>query len=172
MKKNLISLMLLCLTFGWQPQAAAQEKTPVKTEKKQKGVRMTPEQSMDMSVAFIARQLMLDEATTAKFETVYKKYLTEVRSCRFKRNEMFGAEGPVSRDKMTDAQIEKIIEARFAQSRRILDIREKYYREFKKFLNPRQIQEMYRAEKSVQRKVRKEMERRQHRPKGDKKRGS
>lgn len=171
MRKNLISLLLLCLTLGWQSQAVAQEKHPAKIEKKQMKVRMTPEQNMEMRTAFIAQQLMLDDATTAKFSALYKRYLTELQSCRFKRNETFGAEGRVSRDQMTDAQIEKSIEARFATARRVLDIREKYYREFKKILNPRQIQKMYRAEKSVQKKVRKEMERRQRKAKGDKKRG-
>lgn len=171
MKKNLIALLLLCLTFGWQSQAAAQEKTPVKTEKKQTKACMTPEQCVEMRTAVIARQLMLDDATTAKFSAVYKNYLTELRACRFKCNETFGAERCGARAQMTDAQIEKCIEKRFATSRRVLDIREKYYKEFKKFLNPRQIQQMYRVEKSVQKKVRKEMQRRACKAKCGKKRG-
>ena len=61
---------------------------------------------------------------------------------------------------MSDAEIEQRIEARFAHMQDILDIRKKYYVEFKKIMKPRQIQQMYKAEKDIQKKVRNEMGRR------------
>ena len=61
----------------------------------------------------------------------------------------------------TDAEVEQAIKARFAQSRKILDVREKYYNEFRKFLSPKQIQKMYNMEKHNGDKFRKEMRKRQ-----------
>ena len=43
----------------------------------------------------------------------------------------------------------------------MLDIREKYYNEFRKFLSPKQIQKMYNMEKRIGDKMRKEMGKRQ-----------
>ena len=44
---------------------------------------------------------------------------------------------------LTDAEIEARIEKRFAQQRQMLDIREKYYKELKKILTPKQLQRIY-----------------------------
>ena len=67
----------------------------------------------------------------------------------------------VPRSTLTDAEVEQVIKARFAQSRKMLDIREKYYNEFRKFLSPKQIQKMYNMEKRIGDKMRKEMGKRQ-----------
>ena len=48
---------------------------------------------------------------------------------------------------LTDEQIEANILNRFAQARKMLDIREKYYKAFREFLTPGQIQAMYGAER-------------------------
>ena len=56
--------------------------------------------------------------------------------------------------------MEQQIEARFAQSRKILDIRERYYKEFRKMLSPKQIMKIYQTEKSNANKFKKEFDRR------------
>ena len=50
---------------------------------------------------------------------------------------------------LTDAEIEKNIKERFAHSRKLLDIREKYYGVYRGFLSPKQIQRVYELEKQV-----------------------
>ena len=50
--------------------------------------------------------------------------------------------------------------ARFAQSRKVLDIREKYYDEFRKFLSPKQVQKVYDQIGDNQSRFRNEMNRR------------
>ena len=50
-------------------------------------------------------------------------------------------------DDMDYEQVEQSIKAQFAHSRKAIDIREKYYGEFRKILNPRQIQRVYELEK-------------------------
>ena len=47
------------------------------------------------------------------------------------------------RPEMTDEDIDKMMRNRFLQSRKTLDIREKYYDEFRKFLSPKQVQKIY-----------------------------
>ena len=64
------------------------------------------------------------------------------------------------RSTLTDAEVEQVIKARFAQSRKMLDIREKYYNEFRKILSPKQIAKIYQTEKSNANKFKKEFDRR------------
>ena len=70
---------------------------------------------------------------------------------------------------MTDAEAEQAIKSRMERSQKILDLREKYYKEYNKFLSPKQIQRVYELEKqSMKRlarhgKMGKRSERRHHR---------
>lgn len=61
---------------------------------------------------------------------------------------------------MTDAEIATMLKKQFAQSRKTLDVREKYYNEFSKILSQKQIMKMYQQEKSNANKFRKEFDRR------------
>ena len=56
--------------------------------------------------------------------------------------------------------MEQQIKGRFAQSRKILDVREKYYDEFRKILSPKQIMKIYRTEQNNANKLKKEFDRR------------
>ena len=60
---------------------------------------------------------------------------------------------------LTDAEVEQQIKGRFAQSRKILDVREKYYDEFRKILSPKQIMKIYRTEQNNAHKLKKEFDR-------------
>ena len=91
-----------------------------------------------------------------------------MQECQRSGRMAFAAKGKTERAQLTDDQIEAQIEARFVQSRKILDLREKYYREFKKVLKPRQIMKMYAEEKANGAKVKKELERRHNKKKNKK----
>lgn len=107
---------------------------------------------------------MLDDATTAKFIPVYQNYLKELRECRMMNRAKLRAEGtgvkPDPKPLLTDAEVEQQIKGRFAQSRRILDVREKYYNEFRKILSPKQIMKIYQTEQNNADKLKKEFDRR------------
>jgi hypothetical protein len=60
----------------------------------------------------------------------------------------------------TDAEVDKKMRDRFKQSRKMLDIREKYYDEFRKFLSPKQVQKVYDHGQMNRGKFHKEMNRR------------
>lgn len=145
MKANWMTMLLAVLLIGGQ-SVWAQHK-PGKAERP----RITPEQMMQKQSRRMAKALLLDDATAAKFMPVYENYLKELRECRMEgRKEMAGpaavkeeAPAPEVKALPTDAEIEKQIKDGFARSRKMLDIREKYFDEFSKFLTPQQIQKIY-----------------------------
>ena len=110
---------------------------------------------------------MLDDATAAKFTPVYEKYLKELRECRMmthkartEKTKGQGTDAKKERPSMTDDEIATMLRNQFTQSRKMLDIREKYYNEFSKILSQKQIMKIYQQEKSNMNKFRKEFDRR------------
>lgn len=84
----------------------------------------------------IAQQLAFDDATTKKFVETFCNCRKEIGATRIPR--------PTKKpEDMTDAEVEKGIKARFQQGRKILYIREKYFKAYSKFLTPKQIQKVY-----------------------------
>ena len=115
----------------------------------------------------------LDDATAAKFTDVYKKYMNEINDLRKKDTPKVKKEnkdeGKAPKN-MTDADIDKMMKDRFMQSRKMLDIREKYYHEFRKFLSPKQVQKVYNQGQMNHGRFNQEMNRRagMKRPDGEK----
>ena len=125
--------------------------------------RMTLEQMTEMQANKIIGELGLDDKTAAKFTDVYKKYMKELDDLRKKnmpkKPDMKPEAGKVPA-MPTDAEVDKMMRNRFKQSRETLDIREKYYDEFRKFLSPKQVQKVYDQGQMNQGKFFKEMNRR------------
>ena len=163
MKAKFIYVFLMCLMVGSQLGISAQ--TPTNRDKKK---RQTPEQLVERQTNQMVKILMLDDAATAKFVPVYQNYLKELRECRIMNHKSsFGKQGaevpgmkPEPKPLLTDAEVEQQIKGRFAQSRKILDVREKYYNEFRKILSPKQIMKIYQMEKNNANKLKKEFDRR------------
>ena len=160
MKQKLFLLVLVLFAFGMQSPVSAQNNKKANIERRANN-KLNSEQRIDRQTKFVADKLMLEENKNVQFTSLYKKYLTEMKGCQSQWRTRYARLGKKAGE-LTDKEIEMRIEGRFAQAHKILDIREKYYNEFKKFLNPRQIQEMYKAEKSLQNKVRKEIGRRKN----------
>lgn len=99
----------------------------------------------------MSAELMLDDKTSAQFTDVYQQYLKEMDDCREEHRKAMAENCPEGRPEcvrgekpaLTDAEIEARIENRFAHNRKMLDIREKYYKELKQILTPRQLQKIY-----------------------------
>jgi hypothetical protein len=131
--------------------------------KRQPRKRMTIEQMSDMQANKIIGDLGLDDKTAAKFKDVYKKYMQEMNDLR----KEYMPKKPVVKPEEgkpfpmpTDEQVDKMMRDRFKQSRKMLDIREKYYDEFRKFLSPKQVEKVYNKGMMNQGKFHKEMNRR------------
>jgi hypothetical protein len=127
MKKLLtfVTVMVLCLS------AAAQQQNDSRKQFKNRE-KPDKEALFEKKCKKVADKLMLDDATAAKFIPVYKEYLNELIA-------NFDSENNRKSDKeISDADIDSAVSDRFAKARKTVDIREKYYREFRKFLTARQ----------------------------------
>ena len=86
----------------------------------------------------------LNEQQAQQFGTLYKAYSKKMKAI----HQLYRSERPVEGAEPTDEQIEQRILDNFAQSRAILDVREQYYKEFRKILTPKQINKIFEDEKA------------------------
>lgn len=93
----------------------------------------------------------LNETQTQQFDTLYKAYCKQLLSIRVK----YQNDNDNERATLTDEQIEQLILGNFAQSRDILNVREQYYKEFRKVLTPSQINTIFEDEKNRRAQIRK-----------------
>ena len=102
--------------------------------------RLSREELAEKQARHIAHELALDDATTQKYVDTYKSCQQEV-----------WALGPKVKAKkkegMTEAESEQAIKADFEHSEKILKIREKYYKEYSKFLTQKQIKRAFEMER-------------------------
>ena len=132
--KKMISLAICAIMM-----AVCSTAVQAQTEQSKKQ-RMSREELAEKQARHIAHQLALDDATTQKYVETYKACQQEV-----------WALGPRVKTKkkaeMTEAESEQAIKARFEQSEKILKIREKYYKEYSKFMTQKQIERAYELER-------------------------
>ncbi len=144
-------LLLLSMAFFFVGSLSAQE-----TKGKTPEQRPQRPDFKEFQLKQVLNALMLDDKTAAKFTPVYKDYQKEMEECRIP---------PMKRPRnveMTDDEIAKEIEQQFAQGRKVIDVKEKYYKKFKKILTMKQIRKIYRLERFNMRRVGREMDKRQH----------
>ena len=104
--------------------------------------RKTREQMVEAQAQHIAKKMAFDDATSARFVKTFCEYQKEV-----------WALGPRQRPQrkegqsQSEADAEKAMKERFAHSQKILNLREKYYGEYSKFLTQKQIQRVYQLER-------------------------
>lgn len=103
--------------------------------------RMTREQLAETQAKYIAQEMGMDDTTTEKFVATF---------CQFQKE--IWALGPRPKREVsgrTDAETEQAIKKRFVHSQKILDLRQKYYEEYSKFLSQQQIVRVYELEKKM-----------------------
>ena len=170
MKTKYFWMLIVACMMGTQVMNAQADKPKGKREHK----RPTMEQISEMQSQRIVDELGLDDKTAARFSEVYKKYMKEMDDLRkqympakpdFKKGE------PPMPKSLTDAEVDKMMRDRFAQARKMLDVREKYYDEFRKFLSPKQVQKVYNQGMDNKERFHKEMRRRSDMKKDGKSRG-
>ena len=123
-----IPLLLLAAVLCLAP-AAAQKRTP------------SPEQVARYRAVRMSRQLELPDKTADAFIPVYEAFQMEMNGI------MQQSAAQRNQAVKTDADAEGRILSDFRTSRALLDLRERYYLEFKKILPPLQIRKMYSLEK-------------------------
>ena len=103
--------------------------------------RPTKEQVNRYRAVKMARQIGLDAEDENAFVPLYEGFQKEMAVIM--RESRQGRSAEVT----TDEQAERNIQADFRTSRKVLDLRERYYAEFRKVLTPLQIRKMYAIEK-------------------------
>jgi len=128
--KNLLKINLLAvLVLFLCTMATAQDKQQ----------RMSREQLAEKQAKHIAHELAFDETTTQQFVETYCAYQQEM-----------WALGPRHNAKAeNEEEAEQAIKERFERSQQLLDLREKYYEEYSKFLTQKQIQRVYELERQA-----------------------
>lgn len=113
--------------------------------------RLTREQLAEKQSSYIVKQLGLDEATAKKFADVYMRNQKEVWEAMPPRPErgQQPAQGNRNATPKTDAESEKQIKNEFAMSEKLLNIRQKYYKEYSKFLSQQQILRIYEIDRQM-----------------------
>ncbi|MBS7199078.1 MAG: hypothetical protein KH111_13215 [Bacteroidales bacterium] len=103
--------------------------------------RMTREQLAEVQAKYIAKELEMDDVATKQFIETF---------CQFQKE--IWALGPRPKKDIstcTDEEIEQAIKERFAHSQKILNLRQKYYEEYGKFLSQKQIGRVYELERKM-----------------------
>lgn len=106
---------------------------------------MPREELAQVQAKHMAVDLGLDEATTQRFVEAYCRCQKEIWNLR----PQYGKERKKPLASATEEEIGKELQDRFAHSRKILDIREKYYKEYSQFLTQKQIKQVYQREKKM-----------------------
>jgi len=109
-----------------------------------KNQNISREQLAQKQAQYIADQLALDDAVSAKFISTYTDYQKEV-----------WALGPRIENKQgaTEAETEAQMKARFERSQKILELRQKYYKKYSQFLSQKQIERVYELEKQMMKRL-------------------
>lgn len=146
--KNIFSILLVCLTFmsGFVAESQNPERFPKLRE------RMA--QAKLREIRF---QLNLDQATFDRFRPVYLKYEQEISGIDFRN---LARMMKVNADSLTSEEADNLIVSQLETSKKLIHIREKYYKEFRTVLTSQQIIKLYQTEADLRKKVLQEMKRR------------
>lgn len=132
MKTSIRILMLVAAIFSCSISSSAQRADHQ---------RMTREQLAETQARYIAKNLALDEAVSEKFISVFRQFQQEVWA--------LGARPNRKPRNLSDAATEEALKERFEHSQKILDLRQKYYKEYSKFLTQKQIERVYQLERQM-----------------------
>lgn len=125
---------------------AQQPQQPPQPDNRQ---RISREELAEKQANYIADQLAFDDATTTRFVETYGNYQKEIWALGPRQPEC----GPQKHDNQTDEQTGQELKNRFEQSQKILNIRQKYYAEYSKFLTQKQIERVYELEGQMMKKL-------------------
>lgn len=104
--------------------------------------RLSREEQADKQAHRIADALALDDATAKRFVETYAECRKEMRALAPDR----GKEQRREAD-MTDEAVGERLKAGFKRQQQLLDLRQKYYQEYSKFLTQKQIKRVYELER-------------------------
>lgn len=105
----------------------------------------------------IKLSLKLDQSTFDHFRPIYLKYEREVSGVNFRN---LARLTKVDADSLSTDEADQLIVNQLESARKLISIREKYYKEFRAVITPQQIIKLYQTEAELRKKVMQEMKRR------------
>lgn len=112
--------------------------------------RLTREELADKQARHIAQTMAFDEATTKQFVETYTACQKEIWALSPR---MKGARKQANAQQQTEAEAKQDIALQFERSEKLLQIRQKYYAEYSKFLTQNQIKRVYVLERQMMKRL-------------------
>lgn len=112
--------------------------------------RLTREELADKQARHIAQTMAFDEATTKQFVETYTACQKEIWALGPR---MKGARKQDNAQQQTEAEAKQDIALQFERSEKLLQIRQKYYAEYSKFLTQNQIKRVYVLERRMMKRL-------------------
>lgn len=142
-KRIFIATLLLGAATGMSITASAQDHCAPQSEESR--TQLATSQASE-----IASELNLNDELKQKFTDIYVKCQKEMWASF--PDKKLGKAHDKSKE-LTDQQAEEIIKARFAHKRKMDEIQERYYKQYRKILTPVQILKVYDLERKQMRKM-------------------
>lgn len=105
--------------------------------------RLTREELAEVQAKHIAKEISMDEAIGKRFVETFCRCQKEIWALGSRKN--YRAK-PIN---TTEEETKQNIKERFEHSKRILDIRQKYYEEYSNFMTQKQIKKVYMLERKI-----------------------
>ena len=138
MKSNVRTFVVAIMMIASCATAFAQQNTTQRTGQKQ---RMSREQLAEVQAKHIANELAFSDAIAEKFVKTYCDCQKEIWA--------IGPRQRPNKHNASEQENEERIKQRFATSEKVLEIRQKYYKEYSKFLTQSQIEKVYEQERKI-----------------------
>ena len=138
MKSNVRTFVVAIMMIASCATAFAQQNTTQRTGQKQ---RMSREQLAEVQAKHIANELAFSDAIAEKFVKTYCDCQKEIWA--------IGPRLRPNKHNASEQENEERIKQRFATSEKVLEIRQKYYKEYSKFLTQSQIEKVYEQEHKI-----------------------
>jgi hypothetical protein len=136
--KNKIKIGLVCFAIIVLQQFTMAQETELNAT--------TKEKIEAEKVAFITKKMDLTPTESQAFWPVYNQYRKELETTRQDKKDLLH-DAKKKYETMTDAEIEKAIQESFLMEQHELDLKKKYFFEFKKIITSKKIAKLYRAER-------------------------
>lgn len=112
--------------------------------------RLTREELADKQARHIAQTMAFDDATTKQFVETYTACQKEIWALGTR---MKGARKRANAQQQTEAEAKQDIALQFERSEKLLQILQKYYAEYSKFLTQNQIKRVYVLERRMMKRL-------------------
>ena len=146
--KTILSTLLIVLTllFSLNVESQNQQRFPLLQE------RMTQAKLREIRIS-----LKLDQTKFEAFRPIYLKYEREISGINLRNLTRLTK---IDADSLSTDEADQLIVNQLASARKLISIREKYYKEFRTVIAPQQIIKLYQTEAELRKKVMQELRRR------------